>query len=101
MAQDGARPSSDSNRNSWVMSSTPASAISFLRDEEVATSAHGITVALALAEPVVYLPHVDPVDTRSVMLSGRLRLRLTRTVKIKKIELVFKGIAQQKKPNRK
>ncbi|KAJ5900383.1 arrestin domain protein [Penicillium subrubescens] len=99
MAEDGARPSSDSNRNSWVMSSTPASAIPFLRDEEVATSAHGITVALALAEPVVYLPHFDPADTRSVMLSGHLRLRLTRTVKIKKVELVFKGVAQKKIPN--
>ncbi|KAJ5318001.1 hypothetical protein N7508_002509 [Penicillium antarcticum] len=89
----------DLYRNSCVMRSTPASSIPVSRNEEVMTSADGITVTLALAEPVVYLPHLDsadPATARSVMLSGHLRLRLTKTIKIKKVELVFKGVAQTK-----
>jgi hypothetical protein len=99
MVGEGVRPFLDLYRNSWVMNSMLAYATPFLGNEEVVASANGITVALALAEPVVYLPQFDPADpaaARSVMLSGHLRLRLTRTIKIKKVELVFKGVAQTK-----
>lgn len=81
------------------MSSTPVADSPILRNEEVTTSANGITVSLALAEPVVYLPQLIPANpptVRPVMLSGHLRLRLTKAIKIKKVEVVFMGTAQAK-----
>lgn len=95
-------PSLDLNRNLWMMSSTSISAITLLRNEAVTTSANRTTVAFALAEPVLYLPHFDPATpaaARSVMLTGHLRLRLTKAIMINRFELVFKGVTQTKMSN--
>lgn len=69
-----------------------------LRHEKVVTSANGITVALGLAEPVIYLPRFDPASATVRSLSGNLRLSLTKAMKIKEVELIFKGVAQTKIP---
>lgn len=100
--EEGATPSLDPYRNSLSTSSTLAPALPVSRNEKIVISGNGITASLALAEPVVYLPQFDPAypaTARSVMLSGNLRLRLTKAIKIKKVELMFKGTAQTKMSN--
>ena len=100
--EESATPSLGPYRNSLSTLSTPAFAVPVSRNEKIVISGNGITASLALAEPVVHLPQFDPAypaTARSVMLSGNLRLRLTKAIKIKKVELMFKGTAQTKMSN--
>ncbi|OJD10571.1 hypothetical protein AJ78_08458 [Emergomyces pasteurianus Ep9510] len=77
------------------------SASSLLRNEIVVASSNGITVSICLAEPVLFLEGFDrnDVDTRKTsILRGTLRLKLSKSAKIKKICLNFKGLGQTNWP---
>jgi hypothetical protein len=72
-----------------------------IRNEKVIAAGNGITVSIALTEPVLYLPgfdHNDPSTSRTAMLRGGLRLKVTKPAKIKRISLSFRGILQTEWP---
>ncbi|EEH21171.2 hypothetical protein PABG_03402 [Paracoccidioides brasiliensis Pb03] len=67
------------------------------RHEKVVASSNGITVSISLAEPVLFLEGFDRNDTdtrKTSILRGTLRLSLSKSAKIKKISLNFKGLGQ-------
>ena len=73
-----------------------------LRHEKVVAMGNGISVSLALAEPVLFLPgydHNDPSTKKSAILRGHLRIKTTKSVKIKKISVCFRGHAQTEWPD--
>lgn len=73
-----------------------------LRHEKVVATGNGISVSLALAEPVLFLPgydHNDPSTKKSAILRGHLRIKTTKSVKIKKISVCFRGHAQTEWPD--
>ena len=72
-----------------------------MRNEKVVASGHGITVSISLAEPVLFLEGFDRNDTdfrKATILRGSLHLKLTKSTKIKRIYLKFKGVAQTNWP---
>ncbi|KAK2755112.1 hypothetical protein FQN54_006641 [Arachnomyces sp. PD_36] len=72
-----------------------------IRNEKVIAAGNGVTVSIALTEPVLYLPgfdHNDPSTSRTAMLRGGLRLKVTKPAKIKRISLSFRGILQTEWP---
>jgi arrestin-related trafficking adapter 3/6 len=73
-----------------------------LRNERVVASGNGITVSIALAEPVLFLPgydHSDPSTKKSTILRGHLHIKTTKAVKIKKVSICFRGQAQTDWPD--
>ncbi|OAT13816.1 arrestin domain-containing protein [Blastomyces gilchristii SLH14081] len=79
-----------------------ALSLSLLRNEKVIASSNGITVSICLAEPVLFLEGFDrnDADTRKTsILRGILRLKLSKSARIKKISLNFKGMGQTNWPD--
>lgn len=73
-----------------------------LRNERVVATGNGITVSVALAEPVLFLPgydHNDPSTKKSAILRGHLHIKTTKSVKIKKVSICFRGQAQTDWPD--
>lgn len=73
-----------------------------LRNERVVATGNGITVSVALAEPLVFLPgydHNDPSTKRSAILRGHLHIKTTKSVKVKKVSICFRGQAQTDWPD--
>lgn len=73
-----------------------------LRNERVVATGNGITVSVALAEPLLFLPgydHNDPSTKKSAILRGHLHIKTTKAVKIKKISICFRGQAQTDWPD--
>ncbi|KAJ5620657.1 hypothetical protein N7510_004641 [Penicillium lagena] len=73
-----------------------------LRNEKIVATGSGITVGIALTEPVLYLQgydHHDPSTKTSAILRGQLHLKVTKCVKIKKISICFRGHAQTDWPD--
>lgn len=73
-----------------------------LRNERVVATGNGITVSVALAEPLVFLPsydHSDPSTKRSAILRGHLHIKTTKSVKVKKVSICFRGQAQTDWPD--
>lgn len=73
-----------------------------LRHERTVATGNGITVGVALAEPVLFLPgydHNDPSTKKSAILRGHLHLKTTKSVKIKKVSVCFRGHAQTDWPD--
>ncbi|KAK2813403.1 hypothetical protein FQN50_000719 [Emmonsiellopsis sp. PD_5] len=72
------------------------------QNEKVIASSNGVTVSVFLGEPVLFLEGLNPNNnacTKTSFLRGTLRLRLTKSAKIKKIYLNFKGLAQTNWPD--
>lgn len=72
-----------------------------IRDEKPIASGNGISVAISLAEPVLYLQGLDPSDTTSsttTMLRGSLHLHVTKQAKLKSISLKFRGRSETEWP---
>ncbi len=70
-------------------------------DEKPLASGNGITLSVALAEPMLFLQGFEPRDMASgntAMLRGRLHLRVTKSAKLKAITLKFKGTATTRWP---
>ena len=68
-----------------------------MRNEKIVASGHGITVSISLAEPVLFLEGFNRNDTdvpKATILRGSLHLKLTKSARIKRIYLKFKGVAQ-------
>lgn len=92
------RPASpDHSPEPDVSTSFPA-----LRNEKVVATGNGITASVALAEPVLFLPgydHNDPSTKKSAILRGHLHIKTTKSVKIKKVSVCFRGHAQTDWPD--
>ncbi|KAA8651908.1 hypothetical protein EYZ11_007357 [Aspergillus tanneri] len=68
-----------------------------LSNEKIVATGSGISVGIALTEPVLYLQGYDPNDPstkKPAILRGQLHLKVTKSVKIKKISICFRGQAQ-------
>lgn len=66
-------------------------------NERVLATGNGIVVSIGLAESVLFLEGFDRSDAASrktTLLRGSLHIRTTKPVKIKRIDLSFRGIAQ-------
>jgi hypothetical protein len=73
-----------------------------LRHEKIVATGSGIAVGIALTEPVLFLQGYDqndPSTKKSAMLRGQLHLKITKSVKIKKISICFRGQAQTDWPD--
>ncbi|RDK47982.1 arrestin domain protein [Aspergillus phoenicis ATCC 13157] len=73
-----------------------------LRNEKIVATGSGITVGVALTEPVLFLQgydHNDPSTKKSAILRGQLHLKITKSVKVKKISICFRGHAQTDWPD--
>lgn len=86
---------------SW--SNKPIATISskVVPDEKPLAAGNGITVAIALAEPVLFLQGYEPTDDserNTAMLRGSLHLKVSKSTKIKAVSLNFCGKAITKWP---
>ena len=73
-----------------------------LRNEKIVATGSGISVGIALTEPVLYLQgydHHDPSSKKSAILRGQIHLKVTKCIKIKKISVCFRGHAQTDWPD--
>lgn len=73
-----------------------------LRNEKIVATGSGLTVGLALTEPILYLQGYDqndPSTKKSAILRGQIHLKVTKCVKIKKISICFRGHAQTDWPD--
>lgn len=78
------------------------SSFPILQREKVVATGNGISVGIALAEPVLFLPGYDPNDPstkKSAILRGHLHIKTTKSVKVKKISVCFRGHAQTDWPD--
>ncbi|KAJ5332274.1 hypothetical protein MYU51_007361 [Penicillium brevicompactum] len=73
-----------------------------LHNEKIVATGSGISVGIALTEPVLYLQGYDqhdPSSKKSAILRGQIHLKVTKTIKIKKISVCFRGHAQTDWPD--
>ncbi|OQD78349.1 hypothetical protein PENDEC_c001G06107 [Penicillium decumbens] len=73
-----------------------------LRNEKIVATGSGLSVGIALTEPVLYLQGYDqndPSSKKSAILRGQIHLKVTKCVKIKKISICFRGHAQTDWPD--
>lgn len=73
-----------------------------LRHEKIVATGSGIAVGIALTEPVLFLQGYDqndPSTKKSAILRGQLHLKITKSVKVKKISICFRGHAQTDWPD--
>jgi arrestin-related trafficking adapter 3/6 len=77
-----------------------STATSFEGEKPVA-SGNGVSVSIVLTEPFLFLQGFDPSDfeeRNTTMLRGSLRIRVTKSAKIKTIYLKFRGKAETEWP---
>ncbi|KAI9369263.1 hypothetical protein BJX61DRAFT_536565 [Aspergillus egyptiacus] len=73
-----------------------------LPNEKIVATGSGLTVGIALTEPVLFLQSYDqndPSTKKSAILRGQLHLKVTKSVKIKKISICFRGHSQTDWPD--
>ena len=73
-----------------------------LPNEKIVATGSGIAVGIALTEPVLFLQGYDqndPTTKKSAILRGQLHLKISKSVKIKKISICFRGQAQTDWPD--
>lgn len=73
-----------------------------LHNEKIVATGSGISVGVALTEPVLYLQGYDqhdPSSKKSAILRGQIHLKVTKCIKIKKISVCFRGHAQTDWPD--
>ncbi|KAL4782014.1 hypothetical protein BJX76DRAFT_369438 [Aspergillus varians] len=73
-----------------------------LPNEKTVATGSGISVGIALTEPVLFLQGYDqndPTSKKSAILRGQLHLKVSKSVKIKKISICFRGQAQTDWPD--
>lgn len=97
------RPSLVGNpRPASIASSTSISGIGGVSGEEkTLASGNGVSLSIALAEPVLFLQGFDQTDLgdrTTTMLRGNLHLRVSKSAKIKSISLNFRGRAETEWP---
>ena len=70
-------------------------------DEKPIASGNGVSISIALAEPVLFLQGFDPselANRTTAMLRGSLHLRVSKSAKIKNVSLNFRGRAETEWP---
>lgn len=98
------RPRLENNiRNSATNPSKPEPVVhsTHLADEKPVASGNGVSVAIALAEPVLFLQGYDANDSSThstTMLRGSLVLRVQKQAKLKSISLNFRGKSETEWP---
>ncbi|OJJ49826.1 hypothetical protein ASPZODRAFT_139183 [Penicilliopsis zonata CBS 506.65] len=93
---------SSHDRSSHGSLAEQACAFPTLRNEKVVATGSGIVVSVALTEPVLFLAGYDqndPSTKKSTILRGQLHLKVTKSVKVKKISITFRGHAQTDWPD--
>ncbi|KAL4964546.1 arrestin family protein [Aspergillus stella-maris] len=103
------RSHSSSNSPSGVVSRGPSpgcipdnAPFPALPNEKTVATGSGISVGIALTEPVLFLQGYDqndPSSKKSAILRGQLHLKVSKSVKIKKISICFRGQAQTDWPD--
>ncbi|KAF9885118.1 hypothetical protein FE257_000758 [Aspergillus nanangensis] len=94
------RPSAGSAPQS--MPSSDPTPFQTLPNEKIVATGSGISVGIALTEPVLFLQGYDqndPSSKKSAILRGQLHLKVTKSVKIKKISVCLRGNAQTDWPD--
>ncbi|PGG99349.1 hypothetical protein AJ80_09387 [Polytolypa hystricis UAMH7299] len=73
----------------------PEAPLPRLRHEKVIATGNGVSISIALAEPIIFLDTIhDRRRSKTKLLRGTLRLKVSKPVKVKKIYLTFKGLSQ-------
>ncbi|MCJ1401206.1 hypothetical protein MMC11_004418 [Xylographa trunciseda] len=83
------------------ITSTSPSIIPTIADEKPLASGNGVSISIALAEPVLYLQgfdHQDVSNCTTTMLRGSLHLKVLKSAKIKAVTLRFRGRAETEWP---
>ncbi|MCJ1437919.1 hypothetical protein MMC27_007306 [Xylographa pallens] len=96
---DNIRKLSTDSRQSTT--STIAGVVTTIGDEKPVASGNGLTISIALAEPVLYLQGFDQQDVTNrttTMLRGSLHLKVLKSAKIKAVTLKFRGRAETEWP---
>ena len=78
-----------------------APSVTLLADEKPVASGNGVSVSIALAEPVLFLQGFDandPSTHTTTMLRGSLLLRVQKQAKLKSISLNFRGKSETEWP---
>ena len=86
---NGARPASARSIDDEL-----ALSISCLANEKPVASGNGVSISIALAEPLLYLQGFDQNDSTSgntTMLRGSMLLKVTKPAKLKSVSLTFRG----------
>ncbi|KAL0262891.1 hypothetical protein SLS55_001865 [Diplodia seriata] len=92
---------SASGRSTVSRKSVVSSITQTIPDDKPLASGNGISVGIALAEPVLFLQGFEQSEhseRSTAMLRGSLHLRVTKSAKIKAVTLKFKGKATTKWP---
>lgn len=92
---------SESPRIADVSPTRRQSMISVVETEKPVAAGNGVSVSINLAEPVLFLQGFDSSDfeyRNTAMLRGTLRLRVTKSAKLKAVTLRFKGRAETQWP---
>ena len=83
------------------ISTTSITSGTAIGDEKPIASGNGISISIALAEPMLFLQGFDSSDSTSrttTMLRGSLHLKVSKSAKIKTIYLKFRGKAETEWP---
>ncbi|MCJ1281506.1 hypothetical protein MMC26_000826 [Xylographa opegraphella] len=96
---DNVRKLSTDSRQS--AGSTIAGIVPTIGDEKPVASGNGVSISIALAEPVLYLQGFDQQDVNNrttTMLRGSFHLKVLKSAKIKAVTLRFRGRAETEWP---
>ena len=97
LAQDVRRDSA----NSISSNGSSATTIPNMGEEKPIASGNGVSLSIALAEPVLFLQGMDQSELgnqTTTMLRGTFHLRVSKSAKIKTISLAFRGRAETEWP---
>lgn len=95
------RTASGATPQSASLNSPGATLPSAMGEEKLLASANGVSVSMALAEPMLFLQGFDQSevgDRATTMLRGTLSLRVSKSAKIKTVSLTFRGRAETEWP---
>ncbi|MCJ1310100.1 hypothetical protein MMC25_003761 [Agyrium rufum] len=90
------RPSVSNSRNASPSPMRPDNTQALIGDEKPVATGNGVSVSISLAEPVLFLQgfdHSDLTNRNTTLLRGSLRLRVSKSAKIKSVSLAFRGKA--------
>ena len=97
---DNIRSGSDASVRSTTSNGNGDVAGNFGNDKPIA-SGNGVSVSISLAEPVLFVQGFDQTDVTNrttTLLRGSLRLRVSKSAKIKAVTLAFRGKAHTEWP---
>ena len=87
--------------NSVSSNGSSAATIPTMGEEKPLASGNGVSLSIALAEPVLFLQGMDQSESgnqTTTMLRGTFHLRVSKSAKIKTITLAFRGRAETEWP---